>query len=88
MAEIEMEESFETTTVRRKTVRQSLKIQEVSNFSKKKIFNTLARKHIWSLVENEIGVLFTIKHIFHWLIRSLVFHSCRYTIAHIYKEVC
>lgn len=26
-----MEESFETTTVRRKTVRQSIKIEEVSN---------------------------------------------------------
>lgn len=32
MAEIEVEESFETTTVRRKTIRQSFKIQEVSNF--------------------------------------------------------
>lgn len=31
MAEIEVEESFETTTVRRKTVRQSIKIEEVSN---------------------------------------------------------
>ena len=32
MAEIEVEESYETTTVtRRKTVRQSIKIEEVSN---------------------------------------------------------
>lgn len=34
MAEIEVEESFETTTVRRKTVRQSIKIEEVSNVPK------------------------------------------------------
>jgi len=31
MAEVEMEESFETTTVRRKTVKKSIKIEEVSN---------------------------------------------------------
>lgn len=31
MSEIEVEESFETTTVRRKTVRKSIKIEEVSN---------------------------------------------------------
>lgn len=29
--EVEMEETFETSTVRRKTVRQSFKIEEVSN---------------------------------------------------------
>ena len=34
MAEIEVEESYETTTVRRKTVKQSFKIEEVSNCSK------------------------------------------------------
>jgi hypothetical protein len=33
MAEIEVEESFETTTVRRKTVKQSFQIEEVSNLS-------------------------------------------------------
>lgn len=31
MAEVEVEESYETTTVRRKTVRQSFKIEEVSS---------------------------------------------------------
>lgn len=36
MAEIEVEESFETTTVRRKTVKQSFQIEEVSNFPTQK----------------------------------------------------
>lgn len=38
MAEVEIEESFETTTVRKKTVRQSFKIQEVSTIRKKSVW--------------------------------------------------
>lgn len=34
MAEIEVEESFETSTVRRKTVRHSFNIEEVSSLQK------------------------------------------------------
>lgn len=41
MAEVEIEESYETTTVRKKTVRQSFKIQEVSKNHQKSIGQTL-----------------------------------------------
>lgn len=34
MAEVEIEETFETSTVRRKTVRHALKIEEVSIWEK------------------------------------------------------
>lgn len=36
MAEIEVEEIFETTTVRKKTVKRSIKIEEVSRYTNKK----------------------------------------------------
>lgn len=45
MAEVEVEESFETTTVRKKTVRQSFKIQEVST-TRKKVSENIGRSSI------------------------------------------
>lgn len=41
MAEIEVEETFETTTVRKKTVKRSIKIEEVS----RKCADTNTHKH-------------------------------------------
>ncbi|KAG5671122.1 hypothetical protein PVAND_001336 [Polypedilum vanderplanki] len=43
MAEVEVEESYETTTVRRKTVRQSFKIQETSSSTKTTTMTTPAK---------------------------------------------
>lgn len=46
MAEIEVEESFETTTVRKKTVKRSIKIEEVSKYT-----HTQTHKHTHTLYE-------------------------------------
>lgn len=42
--EIEIEESFETTTVRRKTIKKSIKIEEVSNQAVEKLSISKSRR--------------------------------------------
>ena len=84
MAEIEVEESYETTTVRRKTVKQSFKIEEVSNRFEKLLIHKLETfPNHGDNVHQSLHYL--------WQNISLgdrSFQQLHTLVAHIYKEVC
>lgn len=85
--EVEYEESFETTTVRRKTIKKSIKIEEVSNPKTFHLAISATSAAHWKIpsTNNDCD-----PHGVHYRFAktSIAMYSRVVVFVHIYKEVC